>query len=290
MNVTSLVDLFSTFGTVLLLISGLMVMAFGAGLWWAGRAKRNGASSRRTLPEEWPLISRNVTNYTERLVWQWLRETFPEYLVVPKLTITRFTSPTSRDEAKHWFDILGSIYCTFAVCNSRGSVIGCVDIVTGQHDLWRSNRQLKQSLLSQCGMAYWVVTPTALPERAAIRAEFLGEDEAALVTSKVSQRIVAADLGIDPNNQSDHFINPTPTAPVPLAATFQRAEEQLRETLTDRRRNRRQYSAANDDKETATKASATAFRNSELLGDDSFFMSFDGEQEDAIHSLLSKKG
>jgi hypothetical protein len=86
------------------------------------------------------------------------------------------------------------------------------------------------------------------------------------------------------------FINPTVTAPMPLTATFLRAEEQLRETLTDRRRSRRQHTAANDDRKPVRYvAPASTFRNSELVGDNSFFMSFDGEDEQAIHSLLTKR-
>ena len=292
MNVNPWIDLFDTFGTILLLIVGLMVIAFGGGLWWADRVRRNRASSHHAIPEEWPLTGRCITTNTERGVWLWLRQTFPEYLVLPKLAITRFTMPTSREEAQHWFDILGSVYCTFTICDHRGMVIGCVDIVTGEHDLWRGNRQLKQSLLSQCGMAYWVVTPATLPERAAIRAEFLGDDAPEyLVDSKAIPSAVFPGIALD-NPSGARFINSGPTAPMPLTSHFQRAEEQLRETLTDRRRRRRQGAAANDDdgRKPAHAAPATRFENSELAGRDSFLMPLDGDEEQAIDSLLAKRG
>ncbi|MDR0479607.1 MAG: hypothetical protein LBH31_07380, partial [Burkholderiaceae bacterium] len=183
MNAASVwLQLFNSFGTTALFIIGLMAMAFGGGLWWAERINRKRRIRRRAIPKEWPVTTRRITANTERSVWVWLRETFPEYFVLPKLAITRFTTPTSHAQAQQWFNILGSIYCAFTICDSKGEVVGCVDIVTGSHNLWRGNRQLKQSLLSQCDIGYWVVTPAALPEREAIRAEFLGDNLANSVT------------------------------------------------------------------------------------------------------------
>jgi hypothetical protein len=55
----------------------------------------------------------------------------------------------------------------------EGKVIGCVD-VPGSKGLSMSNQALKHSLLSQCGIAYWVVDPLHLPHLADIRTAFLG--------------------------------------------------------------------------------------------------------------------
>ena len=39
-----------------------------------------------------------------------------------------------------------------------------------------SNQTLKHSLLSQCGLSYWVIDPLNLPHLTVIRSAFLGED------------------------------------------------------------------------------------------------------------------
>jgi hypothetical protein len=74
----------------------------------------------------------------------------------------------------HWYRLLGSVYCTFTICKADGRVVGCVD-VPGTAGLPRSARSLKHSLLTQCGLPYWVVRSGSLPTVAEIRAEFLGE-------------------------------------------------------------------------------------------------------------------
>jgi hypothetical protein len=78
-----------------------------------------------------------------------------------------------------------------------------------------------------------------------------------------------------------------------MTATLQRAEEQLRETLIDRRRHRDQRAAANDDKTRAAKdflGSAT-FSDTELMGDNSFLMSLhEEEDEHTVHGLLARQG
>jgi hypothetical protein len=73
-----------------------------------------------------------------------------------------------------WYRLLGSVYCTFTICKADGRVVGCVD-VPGTAGLPRSARSLKHSLLTQCGLPYWVVRSGSLPTVAEIRAEFLGE-------------------------------------------------------------------------------------------------------------------
>jgi hypothetical protein len=71
----------------------------------------------------------------------------------------------------HWYQLLGGVYCTFTICKSDGKVIGCLD-VPGKNALPRSTRMLKHSLLTQCGLPYWVVRSSSLPTVAEIRAEF----------------------------------------------------------------------------------------------------------------------
>jgi hypothetical protein len=53
-------------------------------------------------------------------------------------------------------------------------VLGCVD-VPGKRGLSKTNRDLKESLLSDCRIAYTVVRSVKLPKASAVRAAFLGE-------------------------------------------------------------------------------------------------------------------
>ena len=90
--------------------------------------------------------------------------------------------PRSQDQGQHWYKLLSGVYCTFTVCTPGGEVVGCVD-VPGRAGLSRGNRQLKMTLLSQCGIAYWVVQSNNLPTLAEIREEFLGSADATVKPS-----------------------------------------------------------------------------------------------------------
>lgn len=96
-----------------------------------------------------------------------------------KLPVLRFTTPASKEKTggtPRWQDLLNGVYCTFTVCTANGNVVGCVD-VPGKRGLSRPNRELKESLLSDCHIAYTVVRSVKLPKASAMRAAFLGELE-----------------------------------------------------------------------------------------------------------------
>jgi Protein of unknown function (DUF2726) len=180
---------------------GLAAMAAMAGVavgvflcvWWTQRAARE----RKRIPKQWPLNPRVLANSEERKVWRWLCRAFYDHHVMIKTPVTRFTLPRTKEEGRDWFKVLNGVYCTFTVCAADGHVIGCVD-VPGRNGISRSQRQLKQTLLSQCGIAYWVVKPTSLPTLAEIRTEFLGElasmtrdrerDEAMITAARLNLR------------------------------------------------------------------------------------------------------
>ena len=155
--------------TVLAAIAGMAVGAFGC-LWRARRIARQ----RKRIPKHWPLDSRLMANTEECKVWRWLSRVFFDHHVMIKVPVTRFTLPRTKESGLHWYNLLSGVYCTFTVCAADGRVVGCVD-VPGRNGISRSNRQLKLMLLSQCGIAYWVVKSNSLPTLAEIRTEFLGE-------------------------------------------------------------------------------------------------------------------
>ena len=118
-----------------------------------------------------------MANSEERKVWRWLLRVFSDHHVMIKVPVTRFTLPRAKENSAHWYDLLSGVYCTFTVCRADGQVVGCVD-VPGVNRLSRGNMQLKLTLLSQCGIAYWVAKPDSLPTLEELREEFLGSNAA----------------------------------------------------------------------------------------------------------------
>ena len=166
----------STFLLMLLALSGGAVLGCGLHLWWV-RKKVTGSLK---VPDKWPLTSRVLITNEEHQVLEWLRATFDDQLVMIKLPVVRFTVPVGsekKDAAARWQELLNGVYCTFTVCTNNGNVVGCVD-VPGKRGLSNANRDLKESLLSDCHIAYTVVRSTHLPKGSAMRAAFLGELEA----------------------------------------------------------------------------------------------------------------
>lgn len=165
----------STFLTICMgLVPGLLVGAVAYALWL--RAKAN--SSMR-MPDTWPLTARVLMTNEEHEVFKWLRSTFHDHQVMVKLPVLRFTMPVSKEKnggGARWQELLGGVYCTFTVCTSNGNVVGCVD-VPGKRGMGKTNRDLKESLLSDCRIAYTVVRSIKLPKASAMRAAFLGELE-----------------------------------------------------------------------------------------------------------------
>lgn len=155
-------------------LAGLAV-GVAAHAWWAMRVTQ----SRRRIPAYWPLSLRAVANSEERRVWRWLSRAFFDHHIMIKMPVTRFTLPRDKDGGTQWYELLNSAYCTFTICNAEGRVVGCVD-VPGHTGISKSTRVLKQSLLDQCGVGYWVVTSSSLPSLKDIRTEFLGEQLGAL--------------------------------------------------------------------------------------------------------------
>jgi hypothetical protein len=154
---------------------------------WVYRAAR----MHRRIPRRWPLDARALANTEERKVWRWLSEAFPDHHVMLKTPVTRFTLPRNQEHGTHWYDMLSGVYCTLTVCAADGRVLGCVD-VPGSKPASRRNRKLKQTLLPQCGMAYWVVESGMLPTPAAIRKAFLGDANGSTLPPELDETIITA--------------------------------------------------------------------------------------------------
>ena len=174
----------------------LLALGFAVGFWLAQRLRRRTERPRK-MPRHWPLAPRPVLNARELPAWQWLRQIFGhEHPILIKMPVTRFTAPRSAQEGQQWHELLNAVYCTFTVCNADGHVLGCVD-VPPERGASRTNLGIKQSLLAQCSVPYWVVDPQALPAPHAIRADFLGD-----LNQVPPPQDASAELPADPLNEA----------------------------------------------------------------------------------------
>jgi Protein of unknown function (DUF2726) len=105
------------------------------------------------LPTEWTLTARPVFSTDERRVYRQLREALPHHIVLSKLPLVRFCQPTDPQEVRYWFDLLGSIHVTFAICSANGRVLAAIDLDTDRGNSRRA-LQIKQSVLAACRVRY----------------------------------------------------------------------------------------------------------------------------------------
>lgn len=147
-------------------------MVLGAALLFL-RDELAGRAHRR-IPKTWPLTVRPVVSGSEKRVWIWLTGAMYDHQILLKLPIARMTAPNSQAEAEHWYKKLNGIYCTFAICNQRGQIVGCVDVGGGDGQSIR-NQAVKKALLTQCGISYWVIDPDNRPSLAQFRSAMVGD-------------------------------------------------------------------------------------------------------------------
>lgn len=142
------------------ILAGLsLALLAGAGVLWLMRPRRPGA---RPLPTEWTLAARPVFNADERRVYRQLREALPHHIVLSKLPLVRFTQPTDPQEVRYWYELLGGIHVSFAICSANGRVLAAIDL---DNDRANSRRtlQIKQSVLAACRVRYLRCAPDHLP-------------------------------------------------------------------------------------------------------------------------------
>ena len=107
----------------------------------------------KPLPTEWSLAPRPVFSTDERRVYRQLREALPHHIVLSKLPLVRFCQPNDPQDVRYWYELLGSIHVTFAICSANGRVLAAIDLDT---DRGNSRRvlQIKQSVLGACRVRY----------------------------------------------------------------------------------------------------------------------------------------
>jgi hypothetical protein len=142
-----------------ILLSAILVLAALGSLWWFQRPRRR---EPPPLPTDWALSPRPVFSTDERRVYRQLREALPHYIVLSKLPLVRFCQPIDPQEVRYWYELLGTIHVTFAICSANGRVLAAIDLDTDRHSS-RRTIQIKQSVLGACRVRYLRCSPDELP-------------------------------------------------------------------------------------------------------------------------------
>jgi hypothetical protein len=135
---------------ILPFVAAFALLGAAAGLWW-WRARQSGKPA--PLPREWALTARPVFSTDERRVYRALREALPHHVVLSKLPLVRFCQPTNPDEIGYWYELLGTIHVTFAICSANGRVLAAIDLDT-ERGTSRRVLQIKQAVLGTCRVRY----------------------------------------------------------------------------------------------------------------------------------------
>ncbi len=143
----------------------LACMALGCALIWSLRRKPHGS---KPLPSEWALTARPVFSADERRVYRLLKEALPHHIILSKLPLVRFCQPTEAQEVRYWFELLGAIHVTFAICSPNGRVLAAVDLDSDRGISSRS-LQIKQSVLGACRVRYLRCPMDNLPSAAELQ-------------------------------------------------------------------------------------------------------------------------
>ena len=146
-------------------VAALLCLASAAivAIWLARRPRR-----LPPLPTDWALSSRPVFSADERRVYKLLREALPHHTVLSKLPLVRFSQPSDPGELRFWYELMGAIHVTFAVCSANGRVLAAIDLDT---DRGNSRRvlQIKQSVLGACRIRYLRCPVDNLPSAAELQ-------------------------------------------------------------------------------------------------------------------------
>lgn len=114
---------------------------------------RKRANRLPPLPTEWALSPRPVFSTDERRVYRLLREALPHHVVLAKLPLVRLCQPSDTGEVQYWYELLGPIHVTFAVCSANGRVLAAIDL-DNERGTPRRTQQIKQSVLAACRVRY----------------------------------------------------------------------------------------------------------------------------------------
>jgi hypothetical protein len=139
----------------------VLVVIVAAMAFWVSRPRQ---ATAVPLPSDWTISPRAVFSVDERRAYRQLRDAFPQYIVLAKLPLIRFCQPADPKEIHYWFELLGAIHVSFAVCSAHGRVLATIDL-DGERPPARRTQQIKQSVLAACRIRYLRCAVEHLPSQ-----------------------------------------------------------------------------------------------------------------------------
>ena len=130
--------------------------------------RRRGRASQVELPKDWPISPRSVFNADERQLYRQLRAALPQHVVLAKLPLVRFCQPPRQGDVRYWFQLLGTIHVSFAVCNEAGDVLAVVDLESRRGGSRRA-QSIKDAVIGACKLRYLRCSPGEVPSLPELR-------------------------------------------------------------------------------------------------------------------------
>ncbi len=143
---------------IIALGAGLLLLAL-LGAW----ALRSRPRKLPPLPTDWALSGRPVFSTDERKVYRHLREALPHHIVLAKLPLIRFSQPNDPQQVRYWYELLGALHVTFAVCSANGRVLVAFDLDTERSAGSRRTQAIKENVLAACKVRYLRIPVDHLP-------------------------------------------------------------------------------------------------------------------------------
>jgi hypothetical protein len=189
----------------------LMAIVSSAATVWVLRERR---ARRKALPTDWDLTARAVFNTDERRVYRQLRDALPNHIVLAKLPLLRFSQAEDPQRMKYWYQVLGQLNVTFAICGANGRLLAALDLDNGRSTSSRTLK-IKQSVLAACRVRYLRVAIDHLPSIAELQLlvpQARGTTRAAqarMPQAEAASRVAPAAAAFVPSNFSASTFSPS---------------------------------------------------------------------------------
>ncbi len=150
------------------ILAVIAIGALAALLAWRLRAPR-AATGPAPLPVDWDLLPRPVFTADERRMYRQLREALPHHVILAKLPLVRFCQPADPDKVRYWYELLGAIQVSFAICSLNGRVLAAIDLHYDRGGPPARATRIKQSALGACRVRYLRCPADHLPSVAELQ-------------------------------------------------------------------------------------------------------------------------
>jgi len=137
-----------------------VITAVGLAAWLGHRAGRRRVV--HPLPVLWAVDARPVLNADERQAMRHLREALPHNMVLAKLPLVRLCQPRDAERQQYWFELLGNLHVSFAICSANARVLAVIDLEPARGASTRATK-IKQAVLAACRIRYVSCKASNLP-------------------------------------------------------------------------------------------------------------------------------